>query len=65
MDSFPHLDKNILKELQEMIREVNPYAHLYQHAADVLKEKPTEDIKLVLKTTGKGIDPHNSNPRSI
>ena len=48
LQSFQNLDRNLLKELQDMIKDVNPYAHLYQQAGDIMKETPTEDIKLIL-----------------
>ena len=57
LNSFQQLDKDILKELQEMIKQVNPYAKKYQQAADMLKEMPTEDVRIVLKTTRSTIDP--------
>ena len=57
LNSFQQLDKDILKELQEMIKKVNPYAQIYQQAADILRENPMEDVRLVLKTTGTKIDP--------
>ena len=43
------LNRNLLKELQEMIKDVNPYAKEYMHVGEVIKQKPTEDIRLVLK----------------
>ena len=46
------LDPTVLQELQEMLKQVNPYAQIYLQAGDIMKEKPTEDIKLVLRTTG-------------
>ena len=61
MKSFPSLGKAIMKDLQEMIKEVNPYAQIYQQATDMLQDKPTKDVKLVLKTTGRNIDPRRYN----
>ena len=61
LNSFQQLDKDILKELQEMIKKVNSYAQIYQQAADILRENPTEDVRLVLKTTGTKIDPQRYN----
>ena len=29
MRSFPDLDHSVVKELQDMIKTVNPYAHTY------------------------------------
>ena len=50
----------MLKELQDMIKEINPYTHLYQQAGDIMKRNPTEDIKLVLRVCDKHT---NINPR--
>ena len=61
MKSLPSLGKAIIKDLQEMIKEVNPYALMYQQAADMLQDKPTEDVRLVLKTTRRNIDPRRYN----
>ena len=44
-----------------MIKEVNPYAQMYQQAADILRENPMEDVRLVLKTTGSKIDHQRYN----
>ena len=38
-----------MKELQDMIKYVNSYAHLYQQAGEIMRKNPTEDIKLVLR----------------
>ena len=43
-----------------MIKDVNPYAHLYQQAGDIMRENPTEDIKLVLRAHSENC---NINPR--
>ena len=47
--SFKTLDRTVLKELQDMIKELNPYAQLYKQAGDIMSENPTEDVKLVLR----------------
>ena len=49
LQSFQNLERTVLKELQEMIKEVNPYAHLYKQAGYIMRENPTEDVKLVLR----------------
>ena len=49
LQPFQNLDKAVLKELQDMIKEVNPNAYLYQQVGDIVRENPTEDIKLVLR----------------
>ena len=49
LQSFKQLDREVLKELQDMIKDVDSYAHLYQQAGDIMRENPTEDIKLVLR----------------
>ena len=53
----------MLKELQDMIKEVNPYAKLYRQAGDIMKENPTEDVKLILRAHAKetNIDPRRYN----
>ena len=61
LNSFEQLDKDILNQLQDMLKNVNPYAQKYQQVAEALKEKPTEDIRLVLKTTERTIDPQRYN----
>ena len=47
--SFDSLDRTVVKELQDMMKEVNPYAQIYQQAGDIIRERPTEDIKLILR----------------
>ena len=44
-----------------MVKEVNLYAKMYRHVADMIWQYPNEDIKLVLKATGKTIDPQCYN----
>ena len=53
----------MLKELQDMIKDVNPYAHLYQQAGNIMRENPTQDIKLVLRAHNENcsIDPRRYN----
>ena len=61
LHTFKGLDKNVLKELQDMIKEVNPYAYKYIQAGDLIRERETADICLVFKTTGTDVDPHTYN----
>ena len=41
-----------------MIKDVNPYAYKYLQAAETIAENPTGNIKLVLRSPGKRVDPH-------
>ena len=36
-----------------MVKEVNPYAKMYRHVADMIWQNSIEDIQLVLIGTGK------------
>ena len=56
MNAFSTLDKSLLKDLQDMIKDINPYAQKYSHVSEVIKENPTGDIQLVLKTTREIVD---------
>ena len=38
------LDRNLLEKLQEMTKEVNPYAEKYKQVGEVIKDKPKEDV---------------------
>ena len=38
MESFQSLDRSILEELQNMIKEVYPYVKVYLQADDMLNE---------------------------
>ena len=53
----------MLKDLQDMIKMVNPYAQLYQQAGDIMRENLTEDIQLVLRSHAQNsnIDPQRYN----
>ena len=55
------LDASVLLELQQMIKNVNPYAHKYLQVAETIAENPTGDIKLVLRLPGKQMDPCRYN----
>ena len=37
---FQNLDKTVLQELQDMMKEVNPFAHLYQQVGNIMREIP-------------------------
>ena len=50
-----------MQELQGMIKEVNSYAVKYKQIGEVMKDKPTEDVRLVLKATGATVDPRRYN----
>ena len=53
MKPFTGLDASLLQELQQMIQNVNPYAHKYLHVAETIAENPAVDFKLVLRLLGK------------
>ena len=44
LNSFNTLYRSLLKELQDMMKEINPYAQKYNHVSEMMKENPTEDI---------------------
>ena len=46
-----------------MIKEVNPYAKLYRQAGDIIRDNPTENIKLILRSHDEksNIDPCRFN----
>ena len=56
MKPFTSLDASLLQDLQQMIKNVNPYAHKYLHVAETIAENPAVDIKLVLRSPGKQVD---------
>ena len=43
------LDASLLLELQQMIKNVNPYAHKYLQVVETIAENQAGDIKLVLR----------------
>ena len=57
---FQDINKKTLKKVQAIMHNVNPYVNEYIHAADLIKENPTQDIKLVLKASGTP-DPRRFN----
>ena len=61
MKPFTGLDASLLLELQQMIKNVNPYAHKYLQVAETIAENPAVDIKLVLRSPGKQVDPCRYN----
>ena len=46
-----------------MIKDVKPYAHLYKQAGEIIRENPTEDVKLILRAHDEknNIDPQRYN----
>ena len=58
---FDNLDQTIIKELQDMISSVNPYAALYHSIRDFLHCNPMADVTLVLNTSSKEIDNRRYN----
>ena len=56
-----NLDPQILQKLQEMMREVNPYAKVYTRIGEILKDSPATDLHLVLKKTRDTVDPRRYN----
>ena len=44
LNSFSTLDRILLKELQYMMADINPYAQKYNHISQVIKENPAEDV---------------------
>ena len=47
--------------MQQMIKNVNPYAHKYLKVAETIAENPALDVKLVLRLPGRQVDPHRYN----
>ena len=39
-----------------MIKDINPFAKEYMHVGEIIKQKPTEDARLVLKATRRTVD---------
>ena len=56
LNAFPSLDRSLLKELQDIMKDVNPYAQKYTHIGNVMKENLAEDRQLVLKATRETVD---------
>ena len=44
MKLFSGLDSSLLLDLQQMIKNVNPYAHKYLQVGDTLTANPAYDI---------------------
>ena len=57
MKPFSGLDASLLLDLQQMIKSVNPYAHTYLQVGETLTANPACDIKLVLRSPSKQVDP--------
>ena len=43
------------------MKDVNPFAQKYCHVGNVINQNPREDIKLVQRASGSGLDPHRYN----
>ena len=50
MKPFTGLDASLLLELQQVIKNVNPYAHKYLQVTEHIAENPAVDIKLGLRS---------------
>ena len=61
LNSFNKLDRGLLGELRDMLKEINPFAAAYQQTGNMVRDKPTEDIRLLLRASGPAIDPHRYN----
>ena len=61
MRPFPALDCELLLELQQMIKSVNPYAHKYLQITDLMKEHPIGNIRMVLRSPTKKVNPRRYN----
>ena len=46
------VDRNTLGTLQDMLEDCNFYVKQYQSAAKIFESRPTEDLRLVMKSTG-------------
>ena len=46
---FQNLDREMMTELEDMVKEVSHYAQVYKQAGDIMREHPTIDLKLVLR----------------
>ena len=57
MKPFSGLYSSLLLDLQHMIKSVNPYAHKYLQDDETLTANPACDIKLVLRSPNKQMDP--------
>ncbi len=55
-----NMERETLKELQEIMHENNPYVQEYMKAAEIIKQNPSQDIQLVLKASGTP-DPRRYN----
>jgi hypothetical protein len=46
------INKKVLENLQNMLKDCNFYVQRYQAAADIFASRPTEDLRLVMKAKG-------------
>ena len=44
LKAVSNLDKTLLKEMQDMNKEVNSYTKIYKHVGDMIQENPVQDI---------------------
>ena len=58
---FSDLQKDIFTSLQKILNDVNPYAKLYHGAGDYLWHNPTTNVKLILRSSGSGINSRRYN----
>ena len=61
MKPFSGLDASLLLDLQHMIKSVNPYAHTYLQVGETLTANQACNIKLVLRSPSKQVDPRRYN----
>ncbi|CAG8590800.1 9648_t:CDS:2 [Cetraspora pellucida] len=48
---MPNLNLITLAQLQAMLHDVNPYVHIFQNVAYIIKDNPTQDLKIVITKT--------------
>ena len=46
------INKKVVRNLQDMLKDCNFYVQRYQAAADIFASRPTEDLRLVIKSKG-------------
>ncbi|ORY91025.1 hypothetical protein BCR43DRAFT_403663, partial [Syncephalastrum racemosum] len=46
-----NLDPNVVRQLRQVIQEVNPYAQQFQHAYGMFRSDPSQDLYLRLEST--------------
>ena len=58
---FPHLRRDTLESLQQMLHEVNPYVRVFSQAIDVVSANPATDVQLVLRSDLPNLDRRRYN----